>query len=139
MKYILILSILLHGLSADTKNWIIGPIDKKMDFFKATKVCKELGGRLPTIQELKDVVVDCGAISIDGFKPYNEIVAKNINNYSYQKCYQNKGFSKKYVYWSDTVSENNNLASWSLFFWEGQHILTYTDHKHGMRVNCIKE
>lgn len=51
---------------------------------EANKICGVSGGRLPTIDELKKVVTDCGG-KIDEY-------AKNEDNLEYQSCYKSKGF-----------------------------------------------
>ncbi|MDD2830417.1 MAG: hypothetical protein PHW18_12655, partial [Sulfuricurvum sp.] len=52
---------------------------------KAGQICSSLGGRLPTIDELRNVVTECGGVVGDH--------ENNKNNQAYQSCYKNKGFS----------------------------------------------
>ena len=62
----------------------------------AYRLCRELGARLPTIEELKVVVVQCGG------QIGNHI--HNDSNLSYISCYRKKGFSYEYnAYLSSTV------------------------------------
>ena len=81
----------------------------------AKKICSASGGRLPSVDELKRVVRDCGG------EIANDIGAiwdKNAYNSSYQSCYKNKRFSSTY-YWSTTsnVSDTNN--AWYVHFYNG--------------------
>jgi len=82
-----------------------------------------LGGyddwRLPTIDELKEVISSCGGIpTIYVDDDLESIVDKNINNNNYQDCYQEKGFSSDY-YWSSTSNKNNSDNAWLVHFYSG--------------------
>jgi len=64
----------------------------------AKKICSASGGHLPTIDVLKQVVVDCGgrtveADSLNALDKYS----KNSKNTSYQSCYKEKGFSSNFA------------------------------------------
>ena len=67
-------------------------------------ICHASNLRLPTINELKKVIVDCGVE-----------VEHNINNktdLSYKNCYNKKGFSSHYLYWSSTTYTLNSLDAY---------------------------
>jgi len=81
----------------------------------AQSICIASGGRLPRINELKQVVIDCGGeIEEDNA----EERLRNVNNSSYQSCYNSQGFSFSY-YWSSTsfIKHKNNV--WSVNFFNG--------------------
>jgi hypothetical protein len=57
---------------------------------KAKEICRAKGGRLPTREELRKVVTDCGG----EMKDDNSAEWKrNKKNSSYQSCYKAKGFT----------------------------------------------
>lgn len=76
---------------------------------EATKICEVSGGRLPSIDELRRVVTDCG-----GELGEDE---KNRNNSEYQSCYKGKGFTFN-CYWSSSVSFINK-GTWDMMFYLG--------------------
>ena len=91
----------------------------------AKKICSASGGRLPTIDELKKVVTDCG-----GEMKYGNVAEwkRNSNNSSYQSCYKEKGFSRGW-YWSKT--SKNSSQAWYVYFRHGSdywHYKTYTSY-----------
>jgi len=61
----------------------------------ASRICEEMGGRLPTIGELKQVVIECGG-KVNG-------VPVNPKDSGYEGCYRRKGFSYEVGYFSSTV------------------------------------
>ena len=82
----------------------------------ATKICSASGGRLPTGEDLKQVVVHCGGLfTTYRNKDKNSIVDKNTKNKSYQACYKEKGFI--YGYW--TREENNSSERSAVHFHGG--------------------
>ena len=74
---------------------------------EANKICGVSGGRLPTIDELKKVVTDCGG-KIDEY-------AKNEDNLEYQSCYKSKGFVS-YYYWSSSTVIGGWSRAWTFHF-----------------------
>ncbi len=48
--------------STTTSKWFT-PTDKAVKWKKAKQICRDNGGRLPTIEELKEVMTDCGGIN----------------------------------------------------------------------------
>ena len=74
----------------------------------ATKICSASGASLPSIDDLRKVVTDCGGV-IDDY-------INNINNSNYQTCYRQKGFTSSW-YWSST--ERNSSYAWSVGFYDG--------------------
>lgn len=71
----------------------------------AKKICSASGGSLPTIDDLRKVVTDCGGV-IDDY-------TNNINNSNYQTCYKQKGFTSSW-YWSST--EEDSSYAWRVLF-----------------------
>ena len=76
----------------------------------AGRICSAAGGRLPSIDELKQVVAECGGVIGDDINGLGD----NVNISAYQSCYQNKGFSASAsgFYWSSE-------GAWIVRFYDG--------------------
>jgi len=122
--------------NADAKNYM----DTSGD--TATSYCDNLswGGysdwRLPTKDELRGVVNECGGINnIYGDKDWNAITDKNINNKTYQSCYKSKGFNGD-GYWSSTNYERYISGAWFIALWTCS---TFIEGKVFSRyVRCVR-
>jgi hypothetical protein len=80
----------------------------------ATAICSSLGAKLPTIEQLRAEVKNCGGV----IKDYEN----NRNNPAYQSCYKNNGFiATKNYYWSYSpcVDDYNNDWVWVVSFSDG--------------------
>jgi len=95
--------------------WIT-PTTKKATWKKAKQICKENGARLPTIEELRKVIIDCGGINNQVF--FGEESSKNLENSNYQSCYKKKGFTSK-GYWSSTTDASDSSNAWFVGFYYG--------------------
>jgi len=83
----------------------------------AKKICSASGGRLPTIDELRGVIIDCGGtLTTFGDKDWDSLTDKNIANKSYQSCYKKKGFSSSNSYWSATTRASDSRYAWFVTF-----------------------
>jgi len=84
----------------------------------AQKICSVSGGRLPTIDELKKVITDCGGNIT--YALFSDNGKKNINNSDYQKCYKKKGFESNF-YWSSTINKDYRYKNdvWGVDLTEG--------------------
>jgi len=104
---------------------------------KAEDICRASGGRLPTIEELKEVVTDCGGINTTEMnKDFFSAMDKNKANKSYQSCYKNKGFRSK-VYWSSSAVKGYKDAVWVIRFSVGS---VYRDYKlNNHYVLCVRD
>lgn len=92
----------------------------------AKTICSQSGGQLPSIEELKEVVVDCGGVW--------EEWEKNRKNSSYQSCYKAKGFSDYTWYW--TREEHDSSYACFVGFETG---LDGWDYKSGSHyVRCVR-
>jgi hypothetical protein len=90
-------------------------------------ICSDGGGRVPTIEELRKVVTDCGGV-IDDFD-------NNKASSSYQSCYKEKGFTS-YYYWSSTTYASDSSYAWSVSFDYG---FDYWGDKTGeYSVRCVR-
>ncbi|HFD14075.1 MAG TPA: DUF1566 domain-containing protein [Epsilonproteobacteria bacterium] len=97
----------------------------RMDWHDAMEYAKNLrqGGyddwRLPTIEELKALVRECGAINTTlGDDGWIYITDKNAANELYQTNYKAKGFTSG-NYWSSTTYAGNSDRTWYVYFYDG--------------------
>jgi len=115
-----------------------GKIDKygvcKANWKDAKKICSASGGRLPTIDELKEVVTDCGGIFNRDF--FGKDADKNRNNNQYQKCYKKKGFPNSSHYWGSTTNALNNDNAWLVYFYDGSQNYYVKDDSYYVR--CVR-
>jgi len=111
--------------SSSGSKWF-SPTKKNVSWKKAKQICRDNGGRLPTIEELREVVRDCGGI-IDAY-------SENTNNSSYQSCYKRKGFTS-YYYWSSTTSASDSSDAWNVHFYGGNGFRNGKGDED--RVRCV--
>jgi len=84
----------------------------KANWEDSKQICSAMGARLPTIEELREVITSCGGV-VDDYD-------NNENNPDYQSCYKRKGFSSSGAfdaYWSS--SEYNSSDAWLVLFGSG--------------------
>ena len=93
--------------------------------YHAKTICSESGGTLPLIEELKDVIIQCGGV-IDDHE-------NNKNNTSYQTCYQNLGFTSKY--WSSSLDQYDDLGLY-VDFQDGS--VNLMPPSNSLLVRCLK-
>ena len=106
-----------------TSKWIT-PTNEEVTWKKAKEICRDNGARLPTIEELKTVITNCGAID-------NNTI--NVKNMSYQLCYEQKGFTSS-SYWSASSLSSSN--AWLLHFYGGS---SYSQDKSDVyHVRCVR-
>ena len=103
----------------------------------AKKICYVSGGRLPNINELKKVVLDCrGTNTTNNNKNHDKTTTKNTKNIFYQSCYKKEGFGS-YVYWSSTNNSYNKKNAWILWFFYGNR-MTYNKN-YAFNIQCVRE
>jgi len=100
----------------------------------AKKICSQSGGQLPSREDLKQVVVDCGGIVNSNL--FGKDAEKNRKNSSYQSCYKGKGFDSNYYYWSSTSNSNSNELAWVVNFRYGTQDSSYKSHNNYVR--CVR-
>jgi len=109
----------------------IGPKACVSNYEKAKNICSASGGRIPTYEELRNVlIIECGGIS----------------NPNYKACYREKGFFPKEenyypnAYWSSNIgksSYNGLKVSKSLSFQDAKFYNHY--RTTGLYVRCVKD
>ncbi len=77
----------------------------------AKAICRASEERLPSINELKKVITDCGG----GVNARDE----NMGDPNYQSCYKRKGFSVSSGYWSSTTVVDDAISMWGVYFSDG--------------------
>ncbi len=95
---------------------------------KAEAICSASGGRLPLIEELKEVVTECGGKIYDS--------DSNVANSSYQSCYDAKGFTSG-DYWSISPFASDTSAAWYVNFKDGYDGWDYKSRTHFVR--CVRD
>jgi len=108
-----------------------------MDYVKNLRLGGYSDWRLPTVDELKEVVRSCGGTSVEYLdKNFNSIVDKNKANSSYQSCYKNKGFRYDSWYWSSTSISGRTGYAWIVNFNGGGVSYYYKDNNSYLR--CVR-
>ena len=96
----------------------------------AKKICRASGARLATIDELKQVVVDCGGSLTTTYED------KNKADKFYQSCYKKKGFSSTNSYWSSTTDVNSDNTAWFVDFYYGTQYSFFKVSRYYVR--CVR-
>jgi len=95
----------------------------------AAFMCQSLDARVPTIEELSEVITKCKGVV--------DKSSENKTNEEYQACYQANGFSNAYYYWSATPDEDRENYAVDVYFGNGT---TYFSKKvNRLAVRCIKD
>ena len=95
----------------------------------AKNICSALNGRLPTIHELRQVVINCGG-TVDKYE-------QNKANLSYVSCYKSKGFISG-GYWSSSLYSSDILDKWNINFVNGGDFHSKRTHTSS-NIRCIIE
>jgi hypothetical protein len=100
----------------EVKTKWFSPTDSRVKWEKAKELCRDNRGRLATIEELKEVVTDCGGTVTKDWE--SNIAHKNKVNTTYKSCYKEKGFKSSY-YWSSTSVVGDENYAWFVYFYYG--------------------
>ena len=93
----------------------------------AKKICSASEGQLPSRDDFKKVIVDCGgSFTTPRDKDWDSLTDKNMANKSYQACYKQKGFSG----WYWTREEKDSSRAWLVGFNSGYDDLLYKSGSH---------
>jgi hypothetical protein len=99
---------------------------------KAKEICRAKGGRMPTKEELRKVVTDCGGeVKDDNSAEWK----RNEENSSYQSCYKAKGFTSN-GYWSSTTRASDSSYAWGVYFDVGNDYWNAKTFEY--RVRCVR-
>jgi len=102
----------------------------------AKTICSQSGGQLPSREDLRQVVVDCGGSHTTyGDKDWKSLTDKNKANKSYQSCYEAKGFRSS-DYWSSTSIVGYERTAWIVLFYYGSVAGGYKDSSYYVR--CVR-
>lgn len=112
-------------------NW-----DDGMEYAKNLRLGGYDDWRLPTIEELGDIVTLCGGIfSAYDDENWDEIWEKNSANETYQSNYRAKGFVS-YFYWSSTAYAGNSVRAWNVYVGVGGQ--GGNDKTSSLYVRCVR-
>ncbi len=100
----------------------------RANWSNAKKICDAMGGRLPSVEELRTEVTKCGGTIDD----YNN----NSKNSSYQYCYKNNGFSGSSGYWSSTTDASGTSTAWGVYFDNGRDY--WYGKSNSTFVRCVR-
>ena len=93
------------------------------DWNSAKKICRSVGGRLPTLKEIGKEIINCGGVFSQTATYYDDqdilrVREQNSANNSYQQCYKNSGFSGK-RYWSSEPDTKHDHHAWNVDLFNG--------------------
>ena len=100
---------------------------------QAKNICRASGGRLPTKNELIEVISECGGNTANNDSAYTE----NKEDSKYQSCYKQKGFSVSYGYWSSTTYIGYSGHKWYVSFVDGYQLDSNTK-SFSYYVRCVR-
>ena len=107
---------------------------------EAKNICSASGGRLPSLNELIDVIKECGGVvanfDSDGKKVYPKKLEKNMENSKYQSCYKENGFLSSGNYWSSSQVVSDAKHAWSVGFLSGG--MDGNSKLLGHSVRCVR-
>ena len=122
--------------------WQKETVEERMNWYDAMEYAKNLrlGGyddwRLPTIEEFREVIKNCGGIhSRINNKNCDEIMHENMYNNHYQDFYKSNGFYY-FSYWSSTTSVSRTSIAWFVYFIYGNTNWNYKSSSHYVR--CVR-
>ena len=92
----------------------------------ALKICDVLGGKLPSLRELKSIVTTCGGKVGDYANAYCS---------KYKKNYKDKGFSDT-TYWTHTEYVKMKNFAWVVYFYNGTK--AYFSKNRNYAISCTK-
>ena len=96
----------------DTQEWMSW--DEAMEYAKKLRLGGYDDWRLPTREELREVVTLCGGVAMNDDEDDLD-GTKNIANEAYQANYQEKGFIPD-GYWSSTTTADRSDSAWIVNF-----------------------
>jgi len=117
--------------TTSTSKWFF-PTEKSVTWEKAKELCSDNGGRLPSLKELENFIINCGGELSNNVLDFNP----NKEKPSFKSCYRNQGFSSK-RYWSSSTREYFTYAVWTIFIDSG-YSSSYGNFGKS-DVCCIKE
>jgi hypothetical protein len=99
---------------------------------QAKNICRASGGRLPSKNELVQVIAECGGNTSNNNSAHTE----NKEDPNYQSCYKRKGFGTSNIYWSSTTFAGYSRHAWLINFNNGNQD---NDNKSSSRyVRCVR-
>lgn len=113
------------------------------EWSEAKNICRKMGGRLPSIEELREVVDSCGGINVtkvdEDWDPriqenYTNI-DKNYANDDYQSCRKAQGFIFE-KYWSSSMQAYSTVNAWVVSFDAGYTL--YYGTSYNFYVRCVR-
>ncbi len=130
-KDITIIGELMWEKESRKMNW-----DDAMEYAKNLRLCGYADWRLPSKEELAEVVTLCGGIAVKVHdNDWRDIIDRNRANKAYQANYKAKGFSSSY-YWSSTTYAGDTSDAWFVSFSRGGQ--SNYDKSYDYYVRCVR-
>ena len=110
--------------------------DEAMEYAKNLRLGGYDDWRLPSKEELAEVVTLCGGIAVKVYaNDWRDIIDRNRANKDYQANYEAKGFSSSY-YWSSTTYAGNTGYAWYVLFYNGDQ--NFKGKSLNRYVRCVR-
>lgn len=114
-----------------------------MNWDAAKEYCASIGGRLPTIDELRTLVVECPNTMPDGICPVSDPTCLKLSCMngtchcpSPSKSVSILGDDYGIRLWSSATLANDDTMAWGLWFYDNQTWINYK--KYEGHVRCVK-
>ena len=124
--------------------WSNSPSDQ-MNWQEATKYCENIGGRLPTISEIRKLIQNCPATETGGeCKVADDCLLFNeCDGYGCDGCEYDYGYTGIYSVfggnsdmWSSSSDSNNSDGAWMVYF--NSASVVYENKKNMISFRCVK-
>lgn len=92
----------------------------KATWSKAKEICRASGGILASLDDLQDILIDCGG-------------SEQVNS-NYKACLESKGFEPTH-YWSSLTETNRDRYAWYVNFKRNKYHFAHKNNKFAVR--CI--
>lgn len=122
---------------------------KSVDFFSdANEYCKNIGGRLPNIDELRTLIINCPGTETGGECTVTQgCLSHSCENSACSQCEENTSgkysvFGDYESFWSDSINSSDTSLSWSVSFTNGSiYDFNYTgiDEDPAQYFRCVKQ
>jgi uncharacterized protein (TIGR02145 family) len=130
--------------SHDGLNWADALISDRTTWGDAVEYCKNLGGRLPTISELRTLIQNCPATETGGKCGVTDSCLSSADcwNDPCAGCENNNSgkysvFGDTYYFWSSSEQSENTDYAWYVDFYEGGVYISYEANSYG-DVRCVR-